>query len=162
MTAWRRRRSPVRDTRCWSRWGRRRLSSVAAVLAQALFLQGLHHEASRFAEISRRLADTNDVISQFQWRVARARVVAAEGRLEEACRLASAAVDQLAASDLPFLQGQALLDLADILRQAGRFSEAVQAADAAVERYERKGATVLRDHAAAFLDELLDEQPAQV
>jgi tetratricopeptide (TPR) repeat protein len=137
-------------------------SHAASLLAQALCLQGLLHEAARFAAASERLADVNDVFSQSEWRMARAQVLAGEGDVEEALTLAQAAVGQIAQTELVFLQGNAYAALADVLRQAGRYAEAVRAAEAAFARYDSKGATAMRDHVGVLLVELADEQHAQV
>jgi tetratricopeptide (TPR) repeat protein len=137
-------------------------ASCAAMLAQALHLQGLHHEAGRFAKLSEELSDAGDVISQSQWRAARAKVLAGIGQHDEALRLAHEAVDQLAGTDLLFLKGDALLGLAEVLRAAGRAHEAVDALEAAQAIHDRKGATGLRDHARRLMDELIDDELAQV
>ncbi|MGK5110884.1 ATP-binding protein [Geodermatophilus sp. CPCC 205506] len=134
------------------------LCNCAAVLAQALSLQGLHHEAGRFAAISAEVTDDDDVAGQVQWRMARARVASALGRSSEAVFLAESALERLAGTEFDFLHGDALFDLAQVYRQAGRHPDAVRAARAALEVFERKGVAAVTPYVVAFLDELSDEQ----
>ncbi|MFD2093625.1 ATP-binding protein [Blastococcus deserti] len=136
------------------------LSSCAALLAHALSLQGLHHEAGRYAGISERTADPGDVISQFQWRVARARVLAGTGRTADAVRLAQEATEQVAGTDLLSFRGDAHFELALLLREDGRPADALRAAHTALALHERKGNTATRDHVRVLVEELSDEQLA--
>jgi tetratricopeptide (TPR) repeat protein len=137
------------------------LCSAAALLALTLHLQGLPHEAARFAKISEETASTDDVISQLGWRGARARALADEGRLADAERLARAAVDRVSATDLLFLHGDALVDLAQIRHRQGALDEAVHHAQQAVVLYRRKAATVLERNAEALAEKLADERASQ-
>ncbi|MGY1701829.1 AAA family ATPase [Geodermatophilus sp. SYSU D00766] len=134
------------------------LSTSAAVLAHALSLQGLHHEAARFAEVSERTADPVDVIPQVEWRVARARVLAGTGRTAEAVRLAEEAVAEVAGTDLIGFHGDAQYELALLLREDGRTEEALAAARAALALQERKGSRAVAGHARALVEELTDDQ----
>ncbi|WP_369258272.1 AAA family ATPase [Geodermatophilus amargosae] len=136
------------------------LSSSAACLAHALSLQGLHHEAGRFAEVSERTADPVDVIAQFQWRVVRARVLAGTGRPAEAVRLAEEAAAQLAGTDLIGFQGDAQYELALLLREDRQIDAAMVAARAAVDLYDRKGNAAAIGYVRALVDELADDQVA--
>ncbi len=135
------------------------MSSAAALLALALHLQGLYHEAGRFARVSEKNAGADDVIAQVQWRTARARVLATEGELEQAEILAREAVMLAAGSDLPTVHGDSLLELAAILRQRESWEPAMEAARAAVHLFEVKGAGSLAEYARTSLDEISDERP---
>ena len=64
------------------------LGTTAAVLAEVLWRQGKEDEAERYALLSERLAAPDDVASQWQWRVAQAKVLADRDRLSEAETLA--------------------------------------------------------------------------
>jgi tetratricopeptide (TPR) repeat protein len=66
-------------------------------------------------------------------------VRARAGAFEEAEALAREAVAIAERIDFLSTQGDALLDLAEVLRLAGRKPEALIAVDEAAERYERKG-----------------------
>jgi tetratricopeptide (TPR) repeat protein len=134
--------------------------TCAALLAQALHLQGLQHEASRFAEVSRDNAGGSDAVGQYQWRTAQARVLAGRGQFPEAIALAKAAVELLEKTDLVFMHGDALFDLAGVLRTSGRLAEAEAAAREALRLHERKGARAAAELARDLADRIADEQHA--
>ena len=113
------------------------LSSVAALLAAALHLQGREEDARRWAEASRRDASTADLISQVQWRTALARLVP-----ERAVELAEKAVSVAAATDWTVLQADASLCLRDALLAQGRSDEARRAGEQAAALYRTKGHVV--------------------
>ena len=136
--------------------------NCAALLALALHLQGLQHEASRFAEVSRQTAGASDAVGQYQWRTAQARVLADRGQFSEAIALARAAVELLEKTDLLFMHGDALYDLAGVLRASGRLVEAEAAAREALRLQERKGATAAAELARDLADRIADEQLATV
>ena len=137
------------------------MCNCAAVLAQALSVQGLHHEAARFAAISERTTDDHDVGAQLQWRAARARVLTAEGRNAQAVELARSAVELSDGTDMVLLQADAWYEYAQALHAAGRPAEAVQAARTALELYVRKGATAVAVHARTLLDVASERLPAR-
>jgi DNA-binding SARP family transcriptional activator/class 3 adenylate cyclase len=78
-----------------------------------------------------------------EWRIKRtgipARLLARQGRFEEADELAREGVAVAAASEFIVLHADVLLDLAEVLELAGRPDEARAAAADAVSLYERKG-----------------------
>jgi tetratricopeptide (TPR) repeat protein len=115
------------------------LSTIAGFLAQALYALGEHDEAARFSRASEEAASPEDVYSQVLWRSARAKLLARRGDHEEAERLGREAVELVERSDLLNSQGDALLDLAEVLRLAGREDEARATAAEAARRFERKG-----------------------
>ena len=115
------------------------LSTVAAMLAEALYRQGRDEEAERFTESSKEAADSEDVLSQLQWRGVRAKLLARQGRLAEAESLAREAVALSQAGDSPNTQGNALMNLAEVLWLANRGPEAVAIVDDAIGRYDAKG-----------------------
>jgi len=130
------------------------LSTVAAFLAKALYAQGRYQEADEFARRGREAAATGDVISQITWRGVTAKVLARSGRFAEAEALAREGVDLAQATDWLEIHGNALMDLAEVVRVAGRSDEAVAAIEAAVELYERKGIVVSAAKARALIAEL--------
>jgi hypothetical protein len=90
------------------------LSTVSALLARALVLQGRHEEAEVFADKARQVGAEDDVMTQLDWRAAKAHVVAARGEREEAARLAAEIVELVPAReslDMPV----ALVDVAEFL-----------------------------------------------
>jgi class 3 adenylate cyclase/tetratricopeptide (TPR) repeat protein len=144
----------------WLRWGagilermgeRGLRAEMTANLARALAAQGRDDEALEQATLSGELAVRDDLYAQVERRGPLAAVLARQGRLSEAERLAAEAVELGADSDMLGMQAAALLDLAGVLRRAGRRAEAAPLARRALELAERKGHTV----AAAQARELL-------
>jgi tetratricopeptide (TPR) repeat protein len=131
--------------------------TVAAYLAAAVANQGRFDEADRFAALAADLASEDDVISQAMWRSVRARVLAREGKVEEAVELADGAVGLLAASDGIGQQADALLVLSEVLGRAGRRTDAGLALEEAITLYERKGNVVAAAAARVALTAL--DQP---
>ncbi len=93
------------------------LSTVSGLLALALARQERYSEADKFAEESRRVGAEDDVITQIYWRVAKAKVVAANGELDEARRLAAEAI-KLAADYDSFDGPIAIVEVASLLEPA--------------------------------------------
>jgi predicted ATPase/DNA-binding SARP family transcriptional activator len=118
------------------------LSTTAAYLARAVLAQGRDEEAARYAARSDELADAGDVSTQAMWRGVQARVLARSARIEDAERLARAAVALLEASDFVNQQGEALLDLATVLEYDGRRDAAGAALCASLRHFEQKGNTI--------------------
>jgi len=135
------------------------LSTIAGLLAQALYAQGAYDEAERFSRAGEAAAATHDVSSQVLWRSARAKVAARRGNLEEAEALAREAVGIGEASDLLNTQGDALSDLAEVLALAGRRVEALTALEEAAGRYERKGNRTSFDRAHRVAGEMTAAPP---
>ena len=115
------------------------LATSTALLAQAVFAQGRMDDALELCRMTDRRAAAEDIATQMIWRGVQARIVARAGRHEEAEALARAAVALVEPTDLLSHRGDAMLDLADVLRIAGRPAEADRATRAGVALYERKG-----------------------
>jgi tetratricopeptide (TPR) repeat protein len=113
-------------------------STVDALLAQVLVVQGKLEEGEAFSRQAEELADEDDVSSQVFWRCARARIYAATGRAEEGEALARQAVELARGTVDICLLGGALLDLADVLGQRGRQNEAEPPLREALQLFERK------------------------
>ncbi|MBA3329721.1 MAG: hypothetical protein H0T39_02410, partial [Actinobacteria bacterium] len=64
------------------------LSTIAPILARAVYLQGRYEEAEQLTRVSEGAADPDDVSSQSGWRSVRALALASRGRTEEAVTLA--------------------------------------------------------------------------
>jgi len=122
------------------------LSTTAAYLARAILTQGRDEEAGRYAARSDELAGAGDVSTQAMWRGVQARVLARSGRIEDAERLARAAVALLEASDFVNQRGEAQLDLATVLEYDGRRDAAGAALCASLRHFEQKGNTVAAAH----------------
>ena len=129
-------------------------STGAAMLAAALCDLGRFEEAERYAEIALRIGAVDDLATQVPARSSLALVQAARGESAAAERLAREAVDLLKEAECPNMQGDAWLDLAQVLRMAGKPVAAGHAAEEALRSYERKGNRPAAGHAQAFIGEL--------
>jgi tetratricopeptide (TPR) repeat protein len=94
-------------------------STIAAYLAQVLWLAGDADEAHRFTTVAEQLGDVDDVLTQVPWRSARAKILASRGDADSARRLAAEAVQLAAATSQIRLKAEALEDLADVLEAIG-------------------------------------------
>ncbi|MGZ4414456.1 MAG: AAA family ATPase [Gaiellaceae bacterium] len=126
--------------------------SVAALLARALCAQGRYSEAEEFTRASEEAARANDVLSNVMWRSVRGTVRARQGELDAAEALAREAVSFAAQSDFLNVHGDALMDLAEVLRLARRSKEAARALEEAVRLYEQKGNIVSAAKARSLLE----------
>ncbi len=126
------------------------LATTAAMLAQAVYAQQRHAEAAELCRASAQIATPEDVATQALWRGVRARIRAHEGERDEAEALAREAVRLLEPTDLLTDRGDALLDLAEVLRLAGRATEAEAVARRGLELYERKGNLVSATRARSW------------
>jgi ATP/maltotriose-dependent transcriptional regulator MalT len=130
------------------------LSTVACDLAETVYLRGEYHEAERFAQVSNDTAATDDVRSQVGWRGVRAKIAARRGRVREGEVLAREAVAIAERTDYLQLHGDALMDLAEVVRLAGRQDEAADAVRTAIDLYDRKGSLISAGRARSVLGEL--------
>ena len=96
------------------------LSTTAAFLARSILEQGRDAEAEEFANVSARLAESDDLLSQILWRGVRARVLARRAEIREAEALAREAVTLAEATDFVNHRADALLDLSHVLEAARR------------------------------------------
>jgi tetratricopeptide (TPR) repeat protein len=130
------------------------LSSVAALLAEAVDGQGRYEEAEHYTRISEDAAASDDYASQIPWRAVRAKVLAKQGRAVEGERLAREAVTLAEGTDDINMHGDALMALAEVVCLAERPSEAVRVIQEALNLYEKKGNVVAAGKACALLGEL--------
>ena len=127
------------------------LSSVAGILAQALYRQGRYDEAADMADLCRSNAGRWDVDAQCAWRTAHAGVAAQRGKLEDAKALAREAIALIDATDYLNERADTYMALAEVLQLGGQAEEATAAVQHAVELYGHKGATYLVEKAQAQL-----------
>jgi DNA-binding SARP family transcriptional activator len=127
------------------------LATTAAMLAQAVHARGDLEEAEQLCLVSRRGAPEDDILTQVIWRGVQARILAQRASLAAAERLAREAVALIARTDFLTHHGDALLDLAEVLRLADRPEDSYQAARAALSLYERKGNIVAAERAITML-----------
>ena len=127
------------------------LSTIAAELAQALCELGRYDESERFTHVSEELGPLDDLATQVEWRGTRAKVLARRGDHERAVALAEEAVALASETDYLNLQGDILMDLAEVLSLGGRLDEAASHSREALEIYERKGNVVSAGRVRAML-----------
>jgi tetratricopeptide (TPR) repeat protein len=122
------------------RMGERNLMPSAAILlAEALYRQGRLDEAMLATMMSEQVTGKDDVAARVGWRSTRGKVLAAQGDLGEAERVAREAVQIGSGTGfLPF-EADSLADLGAVLEAAGKTSDAISALRSALEVYERKG-----------------------
>ncbi len=118
------------------------LSTIAGFLAQALYAQGRFGEAEDFARISQETAGADDVYSQVIGRSVRAKVACRRSALDEGEGLGAEALALAMATDCLQLQGDALMDAAEIAGLARRQEQAVSRIHEALRLYEQKGSLV--------------------
>jgi class 3 adenylate cyclase/tetratricopeptide (TPR) repeat protein len=127
------------------------LSTYVSELARVLCRLGRYDEAERCAQQGRELGVPEDIMTQFLWRQAQALVESARGHNAKALRLAGEAVEFSRQTDSPLTQGNALIDLTQVLEAAGRPSEAAATLREAIGCYERKEVVPLAQRARAKL-----------
>ena len=129
-----------RDYDTLERLGERNyISTVAAVLAEALYRLGQDDEAETFVARSAEIAAPDDVYTQSLSRQVRAKLRARQGAFAEAIHLANEAVELTRQSDERISQANALMDLAEVLAAAARTAEANESRARAIDLYEQKG-----------------------
>ena len=130
------------------------LSSASVDLPRAAYEAGDYEEARALAE----LIDETPAPADREWQVkrlgVRARLLAHDGKREEATALAREGVAIAAGTDLLWFRGDALLVLAEVLRLDGRIDEATSAAQEALALYERKENVASAAGARTVVDEL--------
>ena len=128
------------------------ISTTAAFLAEALYEQGRFDDAEAFTALSEEVAAPDDVSSQFLWRCVRAKVLARRRRFEEAEELARRGLDLIRATDELESQGNALMDLAEVLILADRSQEALGSVAQAEQLFESKGSVASARRASRLLE----------
>jgi hypothetical protein len=109
------------------------------MLAQAVYDQGRLAEAGELCDAAAGAGAPDDIVTQVIWRGVKAKILAREGRCAEAQPLARAAVALVAPTDLLSHHGDAMLDLAEVLRACGRLRASRDAVRTALSLYEKKG-----------------------
>jgi class 3 adenylate cyclase/tetratricopeptide (TPR) repeat protein len=114
-------------------------STVAALLADALYQLGRYDEARDFAHACLQIAGAHDVASQVWGRAVTAQLLAIQRRHDRAAETARRAVALAKKTDDLYLLGQALMRLAEVLRLAKRGDEEASVLEEAAGVNERKG-----------------------
>jgi tetratricopeptide (TPR) repeat protein len=133
-------------------WGH--FASVAPLLADALHAQGRGGEAAQTIELAAGWSLDDDVEAQMSLRRVRANLLAHQGDLKEAERLAREAVELGARTDYLNGHANALTSLAGILELAGKREQAAAAMEQALALYDRKGNLVMAERTRERLTDL--------
>jgi hypothetical protein len=126
------------------------ISSIAGLLAEALYRQGRFEDARALAALCEDVAAPSDVSSQYLWRGIKGKLLARDGAPDEGISLATSGVSQTRTSDDIEAQGNASMFLAEAQAAAGRDGDAVRSAAEARALFEAKGNVVSAARAAAF------------
>ena len=126
------------------------ISSIAGLLAEALYRQGRFEDARAHAAFCEEVAAPSDVSSQYLWRGVKGKLLARDGDHDAGISLATSGVDQARTTDDIEGQGNALMFLAEAQAAAGRDRDAVLSAAEARAMFEAKGNVVSTARAAAF------------
>jgi ATP/maltotriose-dependent transcriptional regulator MalT len=127
-------------------------SSLAGLLAEAVFVQGRWDEAEALARETEKLAAADDVDAQMLWRLQQARVSAVRGEVADAERLAREAVELLEPTDNVVSKIPALATLALVLRLAGNAQEAEDRLTLARELADAKGSPIVLEQVPGLAD----------
>jgi class 3 adenylate cyclase len=133
------------------------ISTTAGLLADVLYRQGRHQESAEFAGACERLASPADVASQFLWRCVRGKLEARQGNIGEAESLLAAATALIETSDQLDLQGNGLLDFAEVRELAGAPADAAALSEQAARLFERKGNVISARRARQLAERLLSQ-----
>jgi tetratricopeptide (TPR) repeat protein len=131
----------------------RLLATTTAMLAQAVYAQGGVREADALCRQTAAAAAQDDTITQVIWRSVQAKILARDGRCDEGEALAREAVTLIAATDLLSHHGDAMLDLAEVLRTSGRSAESEDRVRDGLALYEAKGNVAAAARARSLLGE---------
>ena len=130
------------------------LSSLAGMLAQITYAQQRWTEAERYVQIAAEAADSSDIDAQIRWRGVGARLLARDGRLTDAHRVASEALGLAQTTDFLDMHADAFVVYAEVLTLQSRRVEAEAALDTARGLYERKGNIVSASQARRLSTDL--------
>ena len=139
---------------------RGRLSTLSAVLARLLYLQGRYDLCDRYCRLSSEAAADDDVVSQVLWRGAAGKLLARQEDFASARRLADEAVTLAQQTDFMLLRGDALRDRAETLALAGELEGAIDDLGAATVLFDRKGIVNLAAKARTLRARLTEAEVA--
>lgn len=130
------------------------LPCVAARLAEVLYRKRRFEEANSFTETAEKMAASDDVDPQTRWRATRAKLLARQGKFEEAQRIVQEAAGIPEGTEDLNLRGDVHVALAEVLARSGSREQAESATETAVQLYEEKGNVVLAGKARVALENL--------
>jgi tetratricopeptide (TPR) repeat protein len=117
------------------------LSTQACELAETLYALGRYGEAEQWALRGLELGSRDDLATQVKGLGVRSRLLARKGQASAARALAEEADRLASTSDVPWAQGGAALDLAEVMYLTGDRTRAAELTQRAIDCYQRNGAT---------------------
>ena len=126
------------------------LSTIASLLAEALYVQGRLDEAQQMTEEAQAAASPDDIDSQARWRATRAKLLARRGQFPAARRLVSEAAALVSPTSWAVLKAQVLVAKAEVNRLAGARDQAAASLRAALRIYQDRHAAPLADQGAGL------------
>jgi tetratricopeptide (TPR) repeat protein len=130
-------------------------STVAGMLARALYEGGRYDEAHDIAEQARELTAEDDFESQVLWRGVAARLLARSGEADRALDLSDSQLRLAAETASPVFVAEAYVERAEVLLLLGRSDEAEPPLREALRRFEAKGDLVSVERITAQLESLV-------
>jgi tetratricopeptide (TPR) repeat protein len=135
----------------------RLLATTTAMLARAVYAEGDVSQARDLCRQTAAGAAVDDIVTQVIWRGVEARILARDGRHDEALQLAREAVALIEPTDLLSHHGDAMLALAEVLGISGREQEAQQHARRGLALFEAKRNRVAAAQARRLIGDAGDE-----
>ena len=129
-------------------------STVAGMLARALYEAGRYAEAEAVVEEARALTADDDFESQVLWRGVAARILARSGRTDQALELSESQLRIAAETASPVFEAEARVERAEVLALLGRQDEAEPPLREALRLAEAKGDLVSADRIRQRLEVL--------
>jgi class 3 adenylate cyclase/tetratricopeptide (TPR) repeat protein len=117
------------------------LSTHSCELAEALYALGRYDEAEQWALRGLELGSRDDLVTQVMGLGVRSRLLARKGQASAALALAKEADSLAGTSDSPWMQGDAALNLAEVMHLTGDRMRAAELTQRALDCYQRYGAT---------------------
>jgi tetratricopeptide (TPR) repeat protein len=130
------------------------LSTLAAELADSLYIQNRYEEAESWIELAEKSAPRDDLSAQYWRRRVRAKLLARRDSHDQAEMLVNEAATLVGGTDVLNDHAVVMLDVAEVLRLAGRAGEAARFVEKARDLFELKGNVVSAADARTLLDEL--------
>jgi ATP/maltotriose-dependent transcriptional regulator MalT len=117
------------------------LSTQSCGLAGALYALGRYDEAGQSALRGLELSGRDGLLTQVMGLGVRSRILARKGQASAALALAEEAGSLARTTDSPWIQGDAALDLAEVLHLTGDRVRAAEMTQRAIDCYQRNGMT---------------------
>ena len=127
------------------------VATRGAELAAALYEQGRYDEAAHWARVARDSAGSDDLDAALTRQPVEAKILARQGHLAEAERLARATLGLVEQTDALTRHADALLALAEVLELGGSQQEAEAAVNEALVLYDKKGSPAAAARVSARL-----------